>query len=147
MNHCDIDSCGPKGEITPLQIFWETLKHLLPLCRHKYTSRDISKRKLLIYKDFKYEVLALWGSSCTKGSKQIDPSAKHSYTVGLVCRDNFGQVQHIDSKALGDCPILVGEVVGIREAILATIQCYHRNWFSVSDSGDYGGYYSFNLDF
>lgn len=33
--------------------------------------------------------------------------AKYSSTIGLVCRDNFGHVQHIDGKVTSDCPILV----------------------------------------
>lgn len=41
--------------------------------------------------------------------------------MDLVCGDNWTNSGY-DSKALGDYPIQVGEVVGIREADLTTIQ-------------------------
>lgn len=37
----------------------------------------------------------------------------------VLYRDNFGRVQHTDSKAIGDCHPM-GEVVAICEAILTT---------------------------
>lgn len=66
--------------------------------------------------------------------------AKNLSMIGLVCRDNFGWIQHTDSKEIGDCHIHVAEVMAIRKVVLTTLrnsyQCYRGEWFSISDSGN-----------
>lgn len=74
--------------------------------------------------------------------------SKHSSTVGLVCRDNFGLVQHIYKKAIGDCLVLVAEIWRLKRQFNyypeATIWCHNKEWLLDSDSHYYGWYYNSN---
>lgn len=61
-------------------------------------------------------------------------AARHCSTIGIVCRDHRGRVQHCNKKIVGDYPVILTKTLTICEVVLISIQKRIYNVIIVSDS-------------